>query len=105
MAYKELTLPAGTYTMKFYVKAATNRGGSVRPGYVPVVNGAAVNTQYTYGDYVNDLTGEWVLVEHTFTLDAETMVNPIVMISKNPGGAVIFDDFTLTAADGTIYIQ
>ena len=105
LAYKELTLPAGTYTMKFYVKAATNRGGSVRPGYVPVVNGAAVNTQYTYGDYVNDLTGEWVLVEHTFTLDAETMVNPIVMISKNPGGAVIFDDFTLTAADGTIYIQ
>lgn len=106
LAYKELTLPAGTYTMKFYVKAATAGGGSVRPGYVPVENGTAVSTNYTYGEYVNDLTNtEWVFVEHSFDLTAETTINPVVMVSKKPGAAVLFDDFILTNAEGEEIIK
>ena len=107
LAYTELTLPAGDYTMTFYVKAATATGGSVRPGYAIVTNGAiADGSAYKYGDYTNDLTtGEWVLVTHTFTLTAETVINPVVMISKKPGANVIFDDFTLADANGKFYIK
>ncbi|MCI1732188.1 MAG: hypothetical protein LKM34_07425 [Prevotella sp.] len=37
LGYAEMTLAAGTYTMKFYAKAATAGGGAVAPGYVPIV--------------------------------------------------------------------
>lgn len=107
LAYTEITLPAGEYTMTFYVKAASDKGGSVRPGYAIVTNGSiAGGSDYKYGDYTNDLTtGEWVLVTHTFSLTAETVINPVVMISKNPGANVIFDDFTLADANGKFYIK
>ena len=107
LAYTEITLPAGEYTMTFYVKAASDKGGSVRPGYAIVTNGSiAGGSDYKYGDYTNNLTtGEWVLVTHTFSLTAETVINPVVMISKNPGANVIFDDFTLADANGKFYIK
>ena len=93
--------------MTFYVKAASDKGGSVRPGYAIVTNGSiAGGSDYKYGDYTNNLTtGEWVLVTHTFSLTAETVINPVVMISKNPGANVIFDDFTLADANGKFYIK
>lgn len=106
LSYTEITLPAGEYTMKFYVKAASDKGGSVRPGYAVVVNNAVNSSSYKYGDYTNDLTtGEWVLVTHTFSLTAETVINPVVMVSKSPGANVIFDDFTLADANGKFYIK
>ena len=100
-----MTLPAGTYTMKFYTKAASATGGSVRPGYVPIKDDGSVGS-YVYGDYVNDLTqGEWVLVTHEFTLEGETKLSLVIMNSKNPGGNVLIDDFTLTDASGKVYIK
>ena len=61
---------------------------------------------YVYGDYVNDLTqGEWVLVTHEFTLTGETKLCLVIMNSKNPGGNVLIDDFTLTDATGKVYIK
>ena len=93
MAYKELDLEAGTYTFSFYVKPEAD-GGSVRPGYVPVTDGK-VGT-YMYGDYTNDLpAGQWTLVTHTFTLDAKTTVNLVIMNPKKPGKNVLIDDFTI----------
>ena len=99
LAYEEITLPAGSYTMTFYCKAATADGGSVRPGYTPVDDSGKVGS-YVYGDYTNDLSGTWTRVTHQFDLDATTKLNLVIMVAKNPGAAVIFDDFTLTNAAG-----
>ena len=101
LAYKEITLKAGEYNMKFYAKAATNTGGSVRPGYVPVTDGKVGS--YAYGDYVNNLSAsEWTEVNHSFTLSAETTLSFVVMISKSPGANVLIDDFTVTTSNGGV---
>ena len=102
LAYKEMTLKAGTYTMKFYAKAATETGASVRPGYTPVDDANKAGT-YVYGDYTNDITtSEWVEVTHVFTLEADTRLALVIMNAKNPGGNVLIDDFTLETTDGGI---
>lgn len=101
LGYKEIELKAGEYTMKFYVKAATSNGGSVRPGYVPVTDGKVGN--YVYGDYVNDITNsEWIEVIHTFTLTADGTYSVVIMNSKKPGADVLIDDFTLTSGSTVI---
>lgn len=41
LGYKEITLKAGEYKVKFYAKAVTEKGASVRPGIVPVTDGKA----------------------------------------------------------------
>lgn len=53
LGYKEITLKAGEYKVKFYAKAVTEKGASVRPGIVPVTDGKAGD--YIYGEYVNEL--------------------------------------------------
>ncbi len=93
LAYKEMVLEAGSYTMAFFCKAAAN-GGSVRPGYVPIKDDGSVGS-YVYGDYVNDLGAEWVKVEHTFELAEKATICLVVMNSKNPGADVLVDDFTI----------
>ncbi len=101
LGYKETTLKAGEYTMTFYAKAATATGASVRPGYVPVTDGKVGN--YVYGDYVNNLTNsEWVKVTHTFTIAEDGTYCLVIMNSKNPGGDVLIDDFTLTLGANAI---
>ena len=101
LGYKELQLKAGSYTLKFYAKAATSTGASVRPGYVPVTNGAVGS--YTYGDYVNDITNSsWVEVTHTFDLTSDGVYSIVIMNSKNPGGDVLIDDLTLKMGNNTI---
>ena len=94
LAYEELSLEAGSYTMTFYAKAASS-GGSVRPGYVPLKEDGSIGS-YVYGNYVNDLGSEWVKVEHSFELSATTTVCLVIMNSKNPGAEVLIDDFTIT---------
>ena len=99
LAYKEITLKAGTYNIKFYAKAATSAGGSINPGYVSVTDGKVGS--YQYGGYVNDLTTtEWTEVSHSFTLTSQTTINLVVMNSKNPGADVLVDDYELTTSDG-----
>lgn len=104
LAYTELTLPAGDYTMTFWVKAATSEGGSVCPGYGPI-NADGSMGKYAYGKYVNDLTAEWQQVTHTFSLSTETKLNVVVMVSKKPGKNVIIDDFQLSDASGNFIIK
>ena len=95
LGYAEMTLAAGTYTVKCYAKAATAGGGAVAPGYVPIVSGKAGT--YVYGSYVNNLsTSTWSEVTYTFTLAAESTICLVVNNSKTPGMNVLVDDFTLS---------
>ena len=101
LAYKEITLKAGTYTFKFYTKAATADGGSVRPGYATVTDGKISSTGYTYGGYTNDLNSStWTEVSYEFTLASQTKVNLVIMNPKKPGANIFVDDAQLTTADG-----
>ena len=95
LGYKEITLKAGEYKVKFYAKAVTEKGASVRPGFVPVTDGKVGN--YIYGDYVNELKNtEWKLVEQTLTISADGTYCFVIMNAQNPGGDVLIDDFTVT---------
>ena len=95
LGYKEITLKAGEYKVKFYAKAATEKGASVRPGIVPVTDGKVGD--YIYGDYVNELKNtEWKLVEQTLTIPADGTYCFVIMNAKKPGGDVLIDDFTVT---------
>lgn len=95
LGYKEITLKAGEYKVKFYAKAVTEKGASVRPGIVPVTDGKAGD--YIYGEYVNELKNtEWKLVEQTLTISADGTYCFVIMNAKEPGGDVLIDDFTVT---------
>ena len=95
LGYKEITLKAGEYKVKFYAKAVTEKGASVRPGTVPVTDGKVGD--YIYGDYVNELKNtEWKLVEQTLTISADGTYCFVIMNAKKPGGDVLIDDFTVT---------
>ena len=95
LGYKEITLKAGEYKVKFYAKAVTEKGASVCPGIVPVTDGKA--GKYIYGEYVNELKNtEWKLVEQTLTISADGTYCFVIMNAKKPGGDVLIDDFTVT---------
>ncbi len=97
LGYQETELAAGSYTMTFYVKAATAKGGSVRPGYAIVTDGkVSSGSDYIYGSYTNDIPNtEWVKVTHSFTLETALTVCPVIMNAKNPGANILVDDFVL----------
>lgn len=48
LGYKEMSLKAGKYTIRFYAKAATATGAAVCPGYVAVNNGTVDSQNYNY---------------------------------------------------------
>ena len=104
LASEEITLKAGTYIFSIYAKAATEENASARPGYVPLdEDGNLMSNNYTYGVYHNDITNaQWVLVADTFTLEAETKLNLVVMNPKNPGKDLLLDDASLITEDGGI---
>ena len=95
LASTELTLAAGDYTVEFYIKPEAD-GGSVRPGYVPIKDDGSVGS-YVYGDYTNDIpAGRWSKVTYTFSLDASTNLNLVLMNPKTPGKSFLIDDYTIT---------
>lgn len=100
----EMTLKAGTYVITAYFKAV-DANASIRLGYaVNEADGSiAGGDSYKYGAYVNDITKDtWVEATHEFTLEANTTVNLVVMVGKNPGQSVLIDDFSLQTNDGGI---
>ena len=99
LAYKEITLKAGTYQMSFYAKAVESEG-TVNIGYVPVTDGKVGQYMYKDNGYTDLSSTEWTEVTNTFTLDATTTVNLVVMNSKSPGKDVLIDDFSLITNDG-----
>ncbi len=103
LGYKEMTLKAGTYKIKYYVKAASATGASVQSGFVPVTDGSVGN--YVYSGYINDITNTaWTLVEQDIEIPSDGTYSIVIMVSKKPGGSVLVDDLTLTL-NGTAIIK
>lgn len=103
MAYKEISLAAGTYKFSFYAKGTNTEAGAkcqTRPGYVGILeNGNADSAHYNYGDYATLSATAWTLVEFEFTLTADTTICPVIMSPKgssyHTSQNILVDDATL----------
>ena len=106
LGYQETVLKAGTYTFTFWAKSADGNVTSTRCGYVDVDDSNTANSKgYKYGEYTDDIQGEWVKVEHTFKLEADTRVALLIMMpqkSQKTTASLIVDDASLTTEDGGI---
>ena len=101
LGYKEMELKAGTYKIKYYVKAATATGASVQSGFVPVTEGKVGD--YKYSGYINNISNtEWTLVEQELDIPSDGTYCIVIMNSKKPGGDVLIDDLTLTLGETVI---
>ena len=105
IAYKELTLKAGTYTMSFWAKSTTTDPAQLRPGYAIVKDGKIDASDYKYDGYTNVSNTDWTQLSYNFTLAEKTTVNLLVMNPKTNDGknvaqAILIDDFSLVTADG-----
>ena len=103
LGYKEMSLKAGKYTIKFYAKAATATGAAVCPGYVAVNDGTVDSQHYNYNkQYVNVTNTEWTLVEQEITIEKDGTYSIVIMNAKKPGAAVLIDDFTFSLGSTAI---
>lgn len=98
LAYKEISLEAGTYVLTFYAKATTDELCQARPGYAPISGGKA--STYTYGDFAKLNNTTWTLVTYQFNLTATTSICPIVLNCKTSAGYavaqnILVDDVSL----------
>lgn len=101
LGYKEMELKAGTYKIKYYVKAATATGASVQSGFVPVTEGKVGD--YKYSGYINNISNtEWTLVEQELVIPSDGTYSIVIMNSKKQGGDVLIDDLTLTLGETVI---
>lgn len=101
LGYKEMELKAGTYKIKYYVKAATATGASVQSGFVPVTESKVGD--YKYSGYINNISNtEWTLVEQELVIPSDGTYCIVIMNSKKPGGDVLIDDLTLTLGETVI---
>lgn len=101
LGYKEMELKAGTYKIKYYVKAATATGASVQSGFVPVTEGKVGD--YKYSGYINNISNtEWTLIEQELKIPTDGTYCIVIMNSKKPGGDVLIDDLTLTLGETVI---
>lgn len=101
LGYKEMEFKAGTYKIKYYVKAATATGASVQSGFVPVTEGKVGD--YKYSGYINNISNtEWTLVEQELVIPSDGTYCIVIMNSKKPGGDVLIDDLTLTLGETVI---
>lgn len=101
LGYKEMELKAGTYKIKYYVKAATATGASVQSGFVPVTEGKVGD--YKYSGYINNISNtEWTLVAQELVIPSDGTYCIVIMNSKKPGGDVLIDDLTLTLGETVI---
>ncbi len=87
LAYKDLTLEPGTYTITAYVRAF-EKTAIARIGYHA--------NAYTYGPNTT-VTTEWQQLTHTFELSASASVSLLMMNSASgeDKDAILVDDFTI----------
>lgn len=103
LGYKEMSLKAGKYTIRFYAKAATATGAAVCPGYVAVNDGTVDSQNYNYTkQYVSISNTEWTLVEQEMTIEKDGTYSIVIMNAKKPGAAVLIDDFTFSLGSTAI---
>lgn len=101
LATGKITLPAGTYAVRFFAKAVDG-SAAIKPGYATVqANGSA---SYNYGEFANEaieLNSKWQEVLYEFTLNEQTEISMVVMNYKNPGADCIIDAYELKAGPAT----
>ena len=104
MAYKEITLKAGTYKFSYYAKATTGDKSQTRAGWVNIVDGAAKT--YKQGSWTTLSNTEWTEASVTFTLTEQTTV---CLLAYNPQTSdyavaqnILVDDASLVTSDGGI---
>lgn len=98
-----MELKAGTYKIKYYVKAATATGASVNSGFVEISAENKPAGNYVYSGYINDITNtEWKLVEQDLVIPSDGKYCIVIMNTKKPGGDVLIDDLTLTLGETVI---
>lgn len=103
LGYKEMEFKAGTYKIKYYVKAATDKGASVNSGFVEISAENKPAGNYMYSGYINDITNtEWKLVEQDLVIPSDGTYCIVIMNTKKPGGDVLIDDLTLTLGETVI---
>ena len=103
LGYKEMELKAGTYKIKYYVKAATATGASVQSGFVEISADNKPAGNYMYSGYINNSSNtEWTLVEQELKIPTDGTYCIVIMNSKKPGGDVLIDDLTLTLGETVI---
>ena len=103
LGYKEMELKAGTYKIKYYVKAATATGESVQSGFVEISADNKPAGNYMYSGYINNISNtEWTLVEQELKIPTDGTYCIVIMNSKKPGGDVLIDDLTLTLGETVI---
>lgn len=104
LASQSYVLAAGTYTFSIYYKANGADAGLCRIGYVPIENGQAVSSKYTYETAsASAAPAEWTPRVYEFTLTEQTEVAFVIMNNKAGNGAsFLVDDASLTTADGSI---
>lgn len=102
LAYKPITLKAGTYTLSYY-----GYGDKVKQGYAIITDGKVADTQndYVYSSTENTVldADAWTQVSIDFTLEETKTVSIIIMRQKkSTDEGLIVDDVTLTTTDGGI---
>lgn len=105
LAYKEITLKAGTYTFSVYAKG----GAEYRLGYAPYDAAESKLGSYVYKDNTegNDVApaDAYAQTSFEFTLSEATQVNLVVMNPKANNSndvTLLIDDASLTTTDGGI---
>ena len=88
LAYKDLSLEAGTYTVTAYVRAA-EKTAVARIGYHA--------SAFTYGPNT-DVSTEWQQLTYTFELSSSASVSLLMMNSASGADkdAILVDDYTIT---------
>lgn len=102
LAYKPITLKAGTYTLSYY-----GYGDQVKQGYAIITDGKIADTQndyvYTSSSNTELEDGAWTQVSVDFTLEETKTISIIIMRQKkSTDDGLIIDDVTLTTTDGGI---
>ena len=110
LGYKELDLKKGTYTMKAYIKSATEKGGHASFCYVDIpASGSLSGSNYHYGDFINDIPGEWTEYTQVIEIPADGKYSLVLATIKPKGGSesfdILVDDFTVTDANGNFIIK
>ena len=101
LASQSYVLAAGTYTFSIYFKANGAEAGLCRIGYVPIENGQAVSSKYTYETAsASAAPAEWTARVFEFTLTEQTEVAFVIMNNKAGNGAsFLVDNATLTVVE------
>ncbi len=86
LAYEDLSLEAGSYTLSAWVRAE-NGTAYAEIGYH--------TSAYVYGDKI-EISTEWQQLTYSFELNAQSSVSVILMNHRDSANSILVDDYTIT---------